>query len=417
MKQPITISLSPNTFPEDISAAWKALLLPATWHETKPLKRVAEKVSAYFPGYFLVPTSSGRQALYDVLRAYNIGKGDEVLMQAFTCIAVPEPITWVGAKPVYADIEADTYNFKVEDVRRKISDKTKAIIVQHTFGIPGPIEEILTIAREKKIIVIEDCAHAFGAKLHGKHIGTFGDAAIASFGRDKMLSSVFGGVAVFKDHALASKVQRYRDERPLPPAWWVFQQLLHPILFSLITKTYFSGFGKALLVTSQKLGLLSKAVAVEERKGARPNHIAWQYSPALASLLLVQLEHFASRLMRRATIVEEYEKALTNTGAYLPEVPNDARPSWLRFPLRVKNRDALMHAGKEAEMLLGDWYDAPLVPSTCSLEAFSYARGTCPMAERVSKEVINLPTYPRLTSEQIHAVIELTKSHLANNGN
>lgn len=413
MPNPITISLSPNTTSKDVLRAFQVLLTPVTWRNEAVLREAASHISNLLQGRFVALTSSGRQALFDILRAYNIGQGDEVIMQAFTCIAVPEPVLWTGAKPVYADIDADTYNFDVASVRKNITKRTKAIIIQHTFGIPGPIADILRLAREHNLVVIEDCAHAFGGKLGRQPLGTFGDAAIISFGRDKMLSSVFGGAAVFSDRTQLHRAQEFAKRRPYPPAWWIMQQLLHPLIMAAAIPTYFSGIGKALIIAGQRLGLLSKAVTISERRGRRPNHIAWKYSPALGRLLLEQLAAFPANLAHRQSLVERYQARLDRTEATLPEPPRYAKPAWLRFPIQVDKRDSLLVAAREDNMLLGDWYDAPLVPSNCSLEAFEYSPSTCPVAERVSRRVINLPTYPNLSSAQADAVIELIHRHMS----
>ena len=120
-----------------------------------------------------------------------IGEGDEVLVQAFTCVAVPNSVLWAQATPVYADIDA-TLNIDPIDVEKKITNRTKAIIVQHTFGIPADMDALVALAKKHNILLIEDCAHSLGATYKGKKVGTFGDAAFFSFGRDKVVSSVFG---------------------------------------------------------------------------------------------------------------------------------------------------------------------------------------------------------------------------------
>lgn len=411
MSRPVAISLSPNTFPDDVQAAFTTLVSPSAWRNEDTLVQITSSISNFLHGRFVVPTSSGRQALYDVLRVYGIGQGHEVIIQAFTCIAVPESVMWTGATPVYADIGAQTYNVSVESIREKICEHTRAIIVQHTFGIPGPIDEIVALAKENNSIVIEDCAHGFGGALNGRPLGTIGDAAIVSFGRDKMLSSVFGGAAVFSDTEHMKTAQGYGEHRPFPPAWWIVQQLLHPILFAAIVPAYFSGFGKISLVMAQKLKLLSKAVTTPERRGYKPNHVDWRFSPALGHLALRQLADFSARLTRRKQIVARYQQELANTSGILPTVPSHASPSWLRLPLQVENRNELLKQARKHHMLLGDWYDGPLAPSNASLTAFHYTPGMCPVAEQVSRHVINLPTYPRLTDSQVTDVIALVKQY------
>ncbi len=413
MKGTIAISLSPNTTLRDVLEAWRVLLWPVLWRNPHSLHTAARHLSKYLDGRFVMLTSSGRQALYNVLRAFKVGKGDEVIIQAFTCIAVPEAIIWTGARPVYADIDPKTYNLDPGQVQRKITSRTKAIIVQHTFGIPGPLQELQQIAREHNIPLIEDCAHALGGEYQNKKLGTFGDAAIVSFGRDKIISSVFGGAVVTSRRDIMEFVLQEAQRRKLPPVSWIVQQLLHPILFQLIVPHYFrASAGKALLVLAQKIKLLSRAVELEEQRGVRPSHIHYAYSPALAHLLLTQLEQLESFTVHRRKVAAAYQKALPKAHVTLPSPLPESKPAWLRFPLQVDDPIDMRHQAREVGMLLGDWYNAPLVPGNCSLAAFQYEPGSCPVAEEATRHVINLPTYPRLSMKQVEKVIAFTASYV-----
>lgn len=409
MKNPIAISLSPNVEEDDMRLARHLLFVHSYWNDRDIVSRASELLAKRFPGHFVSFASSGRQALYDLLRSLDIKKGDEVIIQAFTCIAVPEPIIWAGATPVYADLQEGTYSIDPEDVKKKITAKTKAIIVQHTFGIPGPIEDIVAIAKERGIFVIEDCAHALGASLLGRPLGTFGDAAMMSFGRDKVISSVFGGAIVTRNKALSDRIVVMQKSRPLPPRLWVARQLFHPVFFWYALPWYFrSGIGKAALVFAQKIGLLSKAVALEEKKCQSPDHVAYAYSPALALLLIKQLNKLDRFTARRREIVQRYEQELIPT----PGVgKGNIMASYLRFPMDVKHRDALLLDAREHQMLLGDWYDAPLVPKSADFSAFGYVAGSCPRAEESAKRIINLPTYPSLTDTQVTKIINFMNSY------
>lgn len=410
MKSPIAISLSPNTSKQDVSLAWKLIWSSSLRNNKEVLARVAQSISSRFDGRFVVLASSGRQALYDLLRMYGIGKDDEVIIQAFTCIAVPEPILWAGARPIYVDIKE--YSFDPQDVFKKITPHTKAIIVQHTFGIPGPIEEIVAIAKEKNIIVIEDCAHAFGAQLNGRPLGTFGDASIISFGRDKCLSSVYGGASIIKNREDMEALRNLASVRLQPPLAWTLQQLLHPILFSLILPLYFVfGLGKTLLVIFQKIGLLSKAVELRERIGKKPDHIAYAYPPALASLVAMQLENIDDMNARRKSIAMCYMQELQGRSVALPTISNNSDSSWLRFPILVHNQQQLLAQAREHGMLLGDWYDGVLVPNASPHALFYYEDGSCPNAEAIASKIINLPTYPNLTDTQVTEVIDFIKTY------
>ncbi|MEO6077661.1 MAG: DegT/DnrJ/EryC1/StrS family aminotransferase [Candidatus Andersenbacteria bacterium] len=412
MKKPIAISLSPNTDKTDVALAWKLLFSRSMREDAQVLSKVAHAISRRFENRFVVLNSSGRQALYDLLRVMNIGLGDEVIIQAFTCIAVPEPILWVGAKPIYADTIKDGYTVDVEDIRKKITAKTKAIIIQHTFGIPGPINEVMQIAKEKNILVIEDCAHAFGSKIGEKPVGTFADASFMSFGRDKSLSSVYGGACVVKSRTHMEALHALANKRSYAPSAWVLQQLLHPIIFSIAVPLYYVfNIGKIIIIAGQKLGLLSKAVEAIEKQGRKPMFIEYKYSPALAHLLLHQLSKVDAMNDRRRKIAERYMHELSKTSGILPVTSQDSNPSWLRFPMLITNRTQVLFHARQQHMFLGDWYDAVLVPKIRNMDVFRYVNDSCPNAEDVASKVINLPTYPTLTDTQVGQVIALIKQY------
>jgi dTDP-4-amino-4,6-dideoxygalactose transaminase len=410
--RPIAISLSPNTDRDDVVLARQVLSRPDTWQNQSIVPDVAASLGRLLPNHLIALTSSGRSALYSLLKAYDIKAGDEVIIQAFTCIAVPEPILWRHATPVYVDIEPGTYTMSVADLERKITPKTKAIIVQHTFGIPAPIKQIMAIARAKNIIVIEDCAHALGSQIDGQMLGTFGDAAIFSFGRDKMFSSVFGGAVATANQSILAKVLADQAQLPLPPAGWVRQQLRHPLIFALAVSLYnTANIGKYMIAAARDLNIISRAVTTDERHGGMPDHIRYRYSPALAYLLKNQLAKFDDYTARRQSFGQRYFSGLANLASALPSVRSDSQVAWLRFPLLVQNQPAVMQAAKQAGILLGDWYDTPLAPRDSSLSDFQYQEGTCPVAEETAKHVINVPTYPLMTDEQVDQVIAFAKQH------
>ena len=400
---PITISLSPNTQSDDVWRAMQILFSPWRWSDKKVINQILPILSKHLANRPAVLVSSGRTAIYRTLEALGIGLGDEVIIQAFTCLAVPAPILWRHAIPVYADIDLSTYNYNLADVAKKITPRTKAIIVQHTFGIAGPLAGLRQLADQHHLTLIEDLSHAFGAFSKDHPLGTFGHVAILSFGRDKTISCVYGGAIVSIDAGLIKHISAIQDSLPLAPAWWVIQQLLHPILMSLIVRFYFWGsIGKIFLVGAQKLKLLSMAVTNNEKLGGQPAFINWQFSPALGFLLRHQLRKFGRYTARRQAIAQQY---LTQLPAAKQLTPAN-KPNWLRFPLRVKNRTPLLKYARQHHILLGNWYDQPVTPISCQAPHVSgYLPGSCPQAELAASTTINLPTNPSLSDHQISEII------------
>ncbi len=416
--KPIAIALSPNTQLADQLEALKLMLTPQHWlkgHATDDLERALRPVIGIDHS---VTFDSGRSSLFAILQAMAIGKGDEVLLQAYTCVVVPNAVRWTGATPIYVDVAAQSFNMHLADLKSKITKRTKAIIVQHTFGLPAEIEEVMELARKHKLKVIEDCAHALGADVlvdgsTWKQVGTFGDAAFISFGRDKVISSVYGGAAITNDAILASKLKTYQKSLPLPNKRWIAQQLFHPIIFALAVPTYFSGIGKAMLAASQKLGLLSKAVYNCEKTGKRHGSQPRQMPNALSILALKQLSKMSEFNKRRRKIARKYDEALLDMNSdnfRLPTTFADRNSIYLRYTIITPWADELMVFAKAQKILLGDWYQQVIAPRGIDLDAAQYKSGSCPVAEDLARQTINLPTHPRLRESDVRHVIGVVRA-------
>ena len=156
---------------------------------------------------------SARSSIYAILKSLNYDNGSEVLVTGFTCEVVPNAIINAGYLPVYVDINPVNYCMDPAIVEKLITDKTRAIIIQHTFGIPAQINELIKIAQKYNLFVIEDCAVSLGSKYNGKLTGTFGDAAIFSFELSKTITSCWGGMLLLntnKDNKEIKKINIYK---------------------------------------------------------------------------------------------------------------------------------------------------------------------------------------------------------------
>lgn len=362
-----------------------------------------------------VAFNSGRSALMAILKSLNFQKGDEILVQAFTCNAVPNPILWVGLKPVYVDCGED-FNIDIQDLRKKISPKSRAVIVQHTFGFPALMDEILEICRLHNLIVIEDCAHSLGAEYRRKKVGTFGKAAFFSFSRDKVISSVYGGIAVTNDDGLAEKLREYQQKIGNPPRRWTIRQLLHPILMNTVILPTYSLFGKYVLIAFQVLGILSKAVDWKEKRGKKPSYFPKRMPESLAVLAAHQLRKLNRFNDHRRKMAQFYFEQLQNTDFLLPKLSPDTSPIFLRFPIRHPKAHEIMKECWKNNVLIGDWYTVPIAPHDTKLAILQYREGSCPTAEKLAKETLNLPTQITISQEEAqkiaHWLLQIVKYQL-----
>ncbi len=414
MKKTIAISLSPNTEKKDVFLAIKLLFSPWLWLKRETVRKLEWAFKRYFGVKYAVSFNSGRSAEYAILKAAGIKKGDEILFQAFTCVVVPNSILWLGAKPIYVDFEKESLNMSPIDLKKKITPNSKTIIVQHTFGKPAKIKEIRKIAKENKLLLIEDCAHSLGANFQGRKLGTYGDAAFFSFGRDKVISSVFGGMAITNDSKIGENLLNLQKEISFPSRFWVFQQLFHPVAFSLILPLYnFFNLGKVILVILQKLNLLSRAVSNQEKKTEQPKSFPAKLPDAQATLALSQFQRLAKFNQKRKEISQIYQDKLKIKGIkLLPPVPGEI---YMRYTIISKQAKEILDYAKKRGIILGDWYQNIVDPKGVDFTKAGYSKGSCPEAEEISKQVVNLPTYPRMKPKEAQRVVNVIKEFLKKN--
>ncbi|MDP2909833.1 MAG: aminotransferase class I/II-fold pyridoxal phosphate-dependent enzyme [bacterium] len=412
--KPISISLSPNVEKDDIKFAKKAILRPWKWKRGRNAGLLEQRFKEYLGARHAFSFNSGRSSLYAILKALNLQREEEVLIQAFTCNAVPNPIIWLGLKPVYVDCNENNFNIDLDDLKKKATNKSKVLIVQHTFGFPAEIDKLVDFANQNNLILIEDCAHSLGAEYDGKKIGTFGKAAFFSFSRDKIISSVYGGMAVTDDPEIAEKIRKIHDSFSYPGFCWIFQQLLHPLLLNYIILPIYNlvDLGKIFLVLSQWLHILSKAVHWKEKRGERPDYFPKKLPNALALLALNQFNKLNKFYNHRRKIVNTYLSNFENTAFSFPEISEKAKPSFLRLPVKhAKAHEIIWEAWNKENILIGDWYTSPVAPCDTKLDKMQYVLGSCPKAEKLSEITFNLPTHINISEKDLQRIINFLNKY------
>jgi dTDP-4-amino-4,6-dideoxygalactose transaminase len=156
--------------------------------------------------------SSGRVALFALLRSINLREGEEVILQVPTHIVVANAIRYAGGIPVYVDCEINTFNMNLDLIKKKITPKTRVLLIQHTFGIPANMDTAIDLARKYKLVLIEDCVHALGAEYKGRQIGSMGSGAFFSTEETKIISSTMGGMAVTNEPDIAESLRNIQAQ-------------------------------------------------------------------------------------------------------------------------------------------------------------------------------------------------------------
>ncbi|MCK4717236.1 MAG: DegT/DnrJ/EryC1/StrS family aminotransferase, partial [Thermoplasmata archaeon] len=196
---------------EDVKAVQRVIERGTYWTLGPEVEEFEREVAKYMERRYAVAFANGTAALHAAMIAHGIGPGDEVIVPSFTFISTSNAPLFVGAKPVFADIETETLGLDPQDVRKKITPRTKAIIPVHVGGAPCLIEELREIADENDLILIEDAAEAFGAKVHGKMVGSYGDTSMFSFCQNKIITTGEGGMLVTDDDNVFQRLRLLRS--------------------------------------------------------------------------------------------------------------------------------------------------------------------------------------------------------------
>ena len=302
--------------------------------------------------------ANGLDAIHLVLRALNIGVGDEVIVPAHTFIATWLAVSYTGAKIVPVEPTSTDWNIDVGLIKDKITSRTKAIIVVHLYGNPVDVSEIGVEAKRLGIALIEDAAQAHGARIHGQPVGTLGTAACFSFYPGKNLGAIGdGGAVVTNDADLAERILELRN------------------------------YGSKKKYHHEVIGFNSRLDELQS---------------AFLRVKLLKLDEWNNRRRQIAAI---YTRELTNDrGIELIKPVTGAEPVWHLYPILLENRDSVQAKLLEKGVVTLVHYPIPAHLSGAYKSDFGYGR--FPITERLSKELLSLPIGPHQSAEQTRYVIE-----------
>ena len=346
--------------------------------------------------------SSGRVGLYALLHVLGVGPGDEVLLPVPTHIVVPNAVRYTGARPVYVDCRLDTYNMDLEQAERRITPRTKVLVLQHTFGIPADLDAALALAGRHGLELIEDCVHALGARYDGRPVGSFGRAAFFSTEETKTISSTMGGMVATDDPELAARVRAFQARCAWPSAWLTARYILKFLVYYLLTEPHAHRYTRVLYERLGRPRPLPRPTTSEELRGARPANYEQRLSNAQAALALRQLGRLDNNLAHRRAVAEAYGARLSEWGIDGPRPPAKAEPAFVRYPLWVEDRAAAMRLAAP-HAVLGDWFTSVLEEAISPAHG-DYQLGSCPRAEAAATHLVNLPTHPRVSARDVEAI-------------
>ena len=346
----------------DISAVEKVIKSGMFWATGDEISQFESKISQYIGTKYSTVMNSGTSALAAALTACDIGEGDEVIVPSFTFIATALAVSAVGGTPIFADIEQRTCGLDPKDVEKRITKKTKAIIVVHYSGYPCEIEKIRKLAKKSGVILIEDAAEAFGAKVNEKMIGSFGDISILSFCQNKIITTGEGGAIVTDNYPLQRKIKQIISHGRNCPG--KFFETKKPIDYISLGHN-------------------------------------WRMSSTTAALGLSQIKKTEHNIKERIKIARYYQEKLSKIdGIGLFKGAEKARNVFQMFPIRAKNRDSLIH-------FLDNQKIASRVCFNPVHKCYYYKDKThLPITEQISKEILTLPIYPKMVRKDLELIVK-----------
>lgn len=345
----------------------------------------------------------GRVALYALLKAFGIGAGDEVIVPAFTCVVVPEAVLFAGATPVYVDITRESLTLDPRQVEAAISRRTKAVIVQHTFGFAADVDAIRRTTVRRGIRIIEDCAHTMSTRYHGAAVGTLGDGAFFSSQWTKPVTTGLGGIALARDPELRARLKQFASEFYAPTRREVatlgLQLAMHRALFR--PALYWAS--RDLLHLLARAGLFLGSSTEDELNGCKPARYEMTMSAFQERKLKKQLSALDAYALHRTWVQDRYGAKLPRLGFRSFATLPDTQPVMLRYPVVVANKAEVLRKARRQHVEVGDWFLSPVHPVTepGAMQKVGYRPGSCPNAEWASHCIVNLPTHNRVTASTI----------------
>jgi dTDP-4-amino-4,6-dideoxygalactose transaminase len=343
----------------EIDAAIKDVLEQAQFILGPNVNKLEEEIAAYHGLPYAVGVANGTDALLLALRACGVGAGDEVITTPFTFIATAEVIALLNAVPVFVDISPTTFNLDCNQIADKITKKTKAIIPVHLFGHPADMESIMKIAEKYNLKIIEDCAQAFGARYHGRKVGTIGDAGCFSFFPSKNLAGYGdGGMVITKSEEIAKQIKILRNH------------------------------GSSVRYYHQAVGYNSRLDEIQA---------------AIIRIKFNKIDQFNASRRKNAAA---YCAAITRNDVVLPSIDSGCEHVYHQFTIRTKNRDVLAKALQEKDIASAVYYPVPLHQQEVFVKMYNLS-GKLPQSENCAREVISLPMFPELNKEEIGIIADV----------
>lgn len=352
------------TLEKQIDQAIKNILRSSSFIKGEALEKFEHEFAKFIGTKHAVGVASGTDALHLSLLALGIGPGDEVVLPVYTFIATAYAVLYVGAKPVFIDIDPLTYNIDVSKIEEKITKKTKAIIPVHLYGQPAEMDKILSIAKKHRLFVLEDAAQAHGAFYKKRSVGTFGKLAAFSFYPGKNLGAYGDGGAITTNSIkLATSLKELRE------------------------------YGSKSKYIFNLLGYNSRLDSLQ------------------AAILAVKLQYLNEWNKKRQGAADYYTKKIYQEIPFIktPTIAKGVTSVFHLYVIQTPKRDKLLKYLLSLGIQVGIHYPIPLHLQK-SLKSLGYKKRDFPIAEKLSSRILSLPIFPELTFKQQEYIVESIKN-------
>ncbi|MDA1185863.1 MAG: aminotransferase class V-fold PLP-dependent enzyme [Acidobacteria bacterium] len=383
------------------------------WNVGESCRELEEAIARRVDVGHAVCASKARVGIFLAIRAL-IQPGRAVILSPYTITDVINMVICAGGVPVFADLEPDTCNVDAAEVEKLIDAETGAVMVTHLHGLACDVERIADVCRQRGVPLVEDAAQAFGARRAGRHVGTFGDAGIYSFGMYKNMNAFFGGMVVTPHEDLGERLRAEIEGFPPQELGYYLSKVATgvatdvatwpPLFRSLVYRVFRFGF-------LHDVGLLNNQVTVDqnpEMKRSLPESYLRRLTPTQARLVLPQLDRVESDILARIAFAELYHQGLRDVPEIdLPPLYTDFTHTYTYFPIQVDDRPALLRRLMQERCDVA----AQHLRNCADLDCFSEFYRDCPRARRTARSVVLLPTYPRYSLVDAHRNVRVIREY------
>lgn len=385
--------------------AFISLIKGELFHNHK-VKQFQHSLSKILNTQNIIITPQARVGFHLYLKQI-LNPGDEVIISSYTLIDMANMILCAQGTPIFCDVEKNDFRPGVEQIKQRITSKTKIIVVTHLYGIATELKEIKELCDKHNILLVEDCAQSFGVKINDSYTGTIGDAAIYSFGALKNINCLFGGALLIKDQKIFIECQKTISSWSLMSPWRILSKLLFCISYDLFTSSRFYN-----IFTTKVIELMDKNGHIDKdavRKEKIPDEYLCQMTSLQASLALSQLSQY-----------ENWAKTSSQIALSYRDFINQESINFKNFPMKSLNHQSFLQtpvwalkSNKEIKILLKKHLidiNIDFFRNLSQLECFKDLEQDCPNTQELLDHLALFPSYPKISINYVEKIKSALRS-------